>query len=148
LKLARCGADAASWDALEHIVPQLESERIVLALTIRTGDQSDDALERWARLASRPPSAHGCAGCEGLIRAALRRLLFGNRSARSSWIPVRLGASIAPLPYSASVNSGGVRPSGGILGESGRGVRCADEQQGKSVGIASHVGESRYEAAN
>jgi predicted ATPase len=47
-------ADAASWDALEHIVPQLESERIVLALTIRTGEQSDDALERWSRMASRP----------------------------------------------------------------------------------------------
>src|SRR5436190_7454287 len=47
-------ADEASWDALEHLVPQLESERIVIALTIRTGDQSDDALERWARLASRP----------------------------------------------------------------------------------------------
>ncbi|MFL5620712.1 MAG: ATP-binding protein [Gemmatimonadaceae bacterium] len=47
-------ADAASWDALEHLVPQLESERIVLVLTIRTGDQSDDALERWSRLASRP----------------------------------------------------------------------------------------------
>jgi predicted ATPase len=47
-------ADAASWDALEHIVPQLESERIVLALTVRTGEQSDDALERWSHLASRP----------------------------------------------------------------------------------------------
>jgi tetratricopeptide (TPR) repeat protein len=47
-------ADAASWDALEHVVPQLESERIVLALSIRTIEQSDDALERWARLASRP----------------------------------------------------------------------------------------------
>jgi predicted ATPase len=47
-------ADAASWDALEHLVPQLESERIVLVLTIRTGDQSDDALERWSRIASRP----------------------------------------------------------------------------------------------
>jgi tetratricopeptide (TPR) repeat protein len=47
-------ADAASWDALEHLVPQLESERIVLALTIRAGEQSDDALERWSRLASRP----------------------------------------------------------------------------------------------
>ncbi|HKH90709.1 MAG TPA: AAA family ATPase, partial [Gemmatimonadaceae bacterium] len=47
-------ADAASWDALEHVVPQLESERIVLALTIRTIEQADDALERWARLASRP----------------------------------------------------------------------------------------------
>ena len=47
-------ADAASWDALEHLVPQLESQRIVLALTIRTSEQSDDALERWSRLASRP----------------------------------------------------------------------------------------------
>ena len=47
-------ADAASWDALEHLVPQLESERIVLVLTFRTSDQADDALERWSRLASRP----------------------------------------------------------------------------------------------
>jgi predicted ATPase len=47
-------ADASSWDALEHLIPQLESERIVLALTIRTGEQSDDALERWSRLSSRP----------------------------------------------------------------------------------------------
>ena len=47
-------ADDASWDALEHLVPQLESERIVLALTIRTDEQSDDALERWSRLSSRP----------------------------------------------------------------------------------------------
>jgi len=47
-------ADDASWDALEHLIPQVESERLVLALTIRTDEQSDDALERWARLSSRP----------------------------------------------------------------------------------------------
>ncbi|HEX7977420.1 MAG TPA: AAA family ATPase, partial [Gemmatimonadaceae bacterium] len=47
-------ADDASWDALEHLIPQIESERIVLALTIRTDERSDDALERWARLSSRP----------------------------------------------------------------------------------------------
>lgn len=47
-------ADSGSWDALEHLVPQLESDRMVLALTIRTGDQADDALERWSRLSSRP----------------------------------------------------------------------------------------------
>ena len=47
-------ADAASWDALEHLIPQFESDRIVLALTIRIGEQSDDALERWSRLSSRP----------------------------------------------------------------------------------------------
>lgn len=47
-------ADDASWDALEHLIPQLESERIVLALTVRTGESSHYALERWSRLASRP----------------------------------------------------------------------------------------------
>ncbi len=47
-------ADDASWDALEHLIPQIESERLVLALTIRTDERSDDALERWARLSSRP----------------------------------------------------------------------------------------------
>lgn len=47
-------ADEASWDALEYLIPHLESERIVLALTIRPGDRSDDALERWSRLSSRP----------------------------------------------------------------------------------------------
>jgi tetratricopeptide (TPR) repeat protein len=47
-------ADDASWDALEHLIPQIESERLLLALTIRTAEESDDALERWARLSSRP----------------------------------------------------------------------------------------------
>jgi tetratricopeptide (TPR) repeat protein len=47
-------ADDASWDALEHLIPQIESERLVLALTIRTDERSDDILERWARLSSRP----------------------------------------------------------------------------------------------
>jgi tetratricopeptide (TPR) repeat protein len=47
-------ADSASWEALEYLIPQLESERVVLAVTLRTGDRSDDALERWTRLSSRP----------------------------------------------------------------------------------------------
>jgi len=46
-------ADAASWDALEYLIPQLESERILLALTFQSGTE-DDALERWGRLATRP----------------------------------------------------------------------------------------------
>ena len=45
-------ADAASWDALEYLVPLLESERIVLALTFQTGAE-DDAFDRWSRLATR-----------------------------------------------------------------------------------------------
>jgi predicted ATPase len=44
--------DAASWDALEYLITQLESERILLALTFRSGE--DDGLERWSRLATRP----------------------------------------------------------------------------------------------
>ena len=45
-------ADAASWDALEYLITQLESERILLALTFQSGTE-DDALERWGRLATR-----------------------------------------------------------------------------------------------
>jgi tetratricopeptide (TPR) repeat protein len=46
-------ADAASWDALESLIPQLESERILLALTFQSGTE-DFALERWGQLAARP----------------------------------------------------------------------------------------------
>ena len=46
-------ADAASWDALEYLTTQLESERIFIALTFQSGTE-DDALERWSRLATRP----------------------------------------------------------------------------------------------
>lgn len=46
-------ADAASWDALEYLITQLESERILLALTVQSGP-AVDALERWGRLATRP----------------------------------------------------------------------------------------------
>ncbi len=46
--------DPASWDALEYLIPQLESERVLLSLTFRTGEIYDEALERWSRLATRP----------------------------------------------------------------------------------------------
>ena len=46
-------ADAASWDALEYLITQLESERILIALTFQSGTE-DVALERWGRLATRP----------------------------------------------------------------------------------------------
>jgi GGDEF domain-containing protein/tetratricopeptide (TPR) repeat protein len=45
--------DAASWDALEYLIPQLESERVVISLSFRT-DEEYDALERWGRLVTRP----------------------------------------------------------------------------------------------
>ena len=47
-------ADGASWDALEYLIPQLENERILIALSYRTREDGDDAAERWGRLASRP----------------------------------------------------------------------------------------------
>lgn len=46
-------ADGASWDALEYLITQLESERILLALTFQSGTE-DEALERWGRLVARP----------------------------------------------------------------------------------------------
>ncbi len=46
-------ADAASWDALDYLIAQLESERILLALTFQSGTE-DDALDRWSQLATRP----------------------------------------------------------------------------------------------
>ena len=47
-------ADAASWDALEYLVSQLESERILLVLTFVSDGANDDALDRWRGLAGRP----------------------------------------------------------------------------------------------
>jgi GGDEF domain-containing protein/tetratricopeptide (TPR) repeat protein len=46
--------DAASWDALEYLIPQLESERIMISLSFRTGEEYDDVMERWTRLVTRP----------------------------------------------------------------------------------------------
>jgi tetratricopeptide (TPR) repeat protein/GGDEF domain-containing protein len=47
-------ADAASWDALEYLIPQLENERVLIALSFRTREDDDDAADRWSRLVSRP----------------------------------------------------------------------------------------------
>ena len=46
--------DDASWDALEYLIPQLESERILISLSFRTGEEYDDVMERWSRLQNRP----------------------------------------------------------------------------------------------
>ena len=68
-------ADAASWDALEYLIGQLESERIVIALTFGTDATNDDALERWNRLASRP--RHHEIRLTGLTRDDVKRWLEG-----------------------------------------------------------------------
>jgi tetratricopeptide (TPR) repeat protein/GGDEF domain-containing protein len=68
-------ADAASWDALEYLVGQLESERIVIALTFDTDTSSDDAQERWGRLATRP--RHHEMHLTGLTRDDVKRWLEG-----------------------------------------------------------------------
>ncbi|MEP6622294.1 MAG: AAA family ATPase [bacterium] len=46
-------ADAPSWDALEYLIAQLESERILIVLAFQTGID-DDVLEKWTRLSTRP----------------------------------------------------------------------------------------------
>ena len=43
-------ADSASWDALEYLVPQLETERVLLCLTIRAEDAEGEVTERRQRL--------------------------------------------------------------------------------------------------
>jgi predicted ATPase/GGDEF domain-containing protein len=47
-------ADAASWDALEYLLTQIESERILVVLTIQTDSRDDEVLSRWQPLAGRP----------------------------------------------------------------------------------------------
>ena len=43
-------ADAATWDALESLVPQLDVERTLICLTLRTEEAYGEPLERWQRL--------------------------------------------------------------------------------------------------
>ena len=68
-------SDAASWDALEYLIGQLESERILIVLTFGTDTASDDALEHWKRLAGRP--RHHEMRLTGLTRDDVKRWLEG-----------------------------------------------------------------------
>ena len=43
-------ADAATWDALEHLLARLERDRVLLCLTVRSEDARGDAVERRRRL--------------------------------------------------------------------------------------------------
>jgi diguanylate cyclase (GGDEF)-like protein/putative nucleotidyltransferase with HDIG domain len=43
-------ADVATWDTLEHLIPQLTNERLMICLIIRTEDLRGTALERRRRL--------------------------------------------------------------------------------------------------
>jgi len=43
-------SDSATWDVLEHVMAQLEHERILICLTMRVEDARGEALERRARL--------------------------------------------------------------------------------------------------
>jgi diguanylate cyclase (GGDEF)-like protein len=47
-------ADAASWDTLEYLIPQLESERILICLTLRVEEMRGEATERRRRLSRNP----------------------------------------------------------------------------------------------
>jgi diguanylate cyclase (GGDEF)-like protein/putative nucleotidyltransferase with HDIG domain len=43
-------ADSATWDTLEHLAPQLDSDHILICLTIRAEDKSKDVMDRRRRL--------------------------------------------------------------------------------------------------
>jgi predicted ATPase len=43
-------ADTATWDTLEHLLPQLDRDRIMIALTIRAEDVTSDVQTRRRRL--------------------------------------------------------------------------------------------------
>ena len=43
-------ADSASWDTLEYLMPQLESERLLVCMTIRAEETYGETLERRRRL--------------------------------------------------------------------------------------------------
>ncbi len=43
-------ADSASWDTLEHLMTQVESDRILIAMTIRAEDAGTDVTNRRRRL--------------------------------------------------------------------------------------------------
>ena len=43
-------ADSATWDTLELLVPQLESDRVMICLTIRAEDKSPEMMDRRRRL--------------------------------------------------------------------------------------------------
>jgi diguanylate cyclase (GGDEF)-like protein/putative nucleotidyltransferase with HDIG domain len=43
-------ADSATWDTLEHLVPQLDQDHILICLTIRAEDKSKDVMDRRRRL--------------------------------------------------------------------------------------------------
>jgi len=66
-------ADAATWDALEHLLPQLERDRVLICLTIRAEDARGEVVGRRRRL-SRDERFHEIA-LSRLTRAELRELL-------------------------------------------------------------------------
>ena len=43
-------ADSATWDTLEHLIPQLERDRVLICLTIRAEDKSPEIMDRRRRL--------------------------------------------------------------------------------------------------
>ena len=66
-------ADSATWDALEHLLPQLERDRVLICLTIRAEDARGEVVGRRRRL-SRDERFHEIA-LSRLTPAELRELL-------------------------------------------------------------------------
>jgi diguanylate cyclase (GGDEF)-like protein len=68
-------ADSASWDTLEYLIPQLESERVLVCLTLRAEEMREDAIERRRRLSRNPFFAE--ITLERLSREEMKRWMEG-----------------------------------------------------------------------
>ena len=76
-------ADASTWDVLEHVMMQLDHERILICLTMRTEEMRGEAVERRHRLVRD----------ERFNEIALRRL---NDGELTQWLCGVLGGETSP----------------------------------------------------
>lgn len=67
--------DDASWDALEYLIPQLESERVMICVSFRERADASDRFDRWGKLGSR--ARHAELSLSPLTRDEVKRWLEG-----------------------------------------------------------------------
>ena len=84
-------ADSATWDTLEHLVPQLDSDHILICLTIRAEDKSKDVMDRRRRLSR--DERFGEISLQRLTRAELEQWLTAASRGQE------LGRELLPVLY-------------------------------------------------
>ena len=84
-------ADSATWDTLEHLVPQLDQDHILICLTIRAEDKSKDVMDRRRRLSR--DERFGEISLQRLTRAELEQWLAAASRGQE------LGRELLPVLY-------------------------------------------------